>query len=66
MSGVMSGFQKGKTLSGKTSGHFHIVKLQNWVTKKFEKYLHLSSHLGGTDPKIFEKTQPSSYHGDFL
>ena len=43
--GVMSGFQKGMTLGGRTSGSVNFVGLQNRVAKKFAEFLHLSWDL---------------------
>ena len=45
-SGLMRGFQKGITLDGRTSRSVNLVGLQNWVAKKFAKFLHLTLDLG--------------------
>ena len=41
-SGILRGFQKHRTLGGRTSGSYEMMGLQNRVAKKFAKFLHLS------------------------
>ena len=36
--GVMSGFRKGITLGGRTSGRFHILGLQKWIAKNLQNF----------------------------
>ena len=43
--GVMRGFQKRITLGVWSSRSFYFVGLQNWVAKKFAKFLHLAWDL---------------------